>query len=100
MFLTNVNGALFFRASNGTLGTELWKGPTVTFVLQATSNAQAQALITAVNNLPAQAVPITVELRLGAGVYTGIVARPPAGVTLIIRGAAAARRRSSAVHPH
>jgi ELWxxDGT repeat protein len=85
--LTDLNGTLFFSAYHPNVGIELWKGPTTRYVTQAANDAEAQAVIAAVNRIPAQRNPFVVELRLAAGTFTDIVARPPSGVTLLIKGA-------------
>ena len=85
--LTNVNGTLFFSASNGVNGVELWKTSGLVYVLQASNDAQAQFFVDAVNRLSVPAVAVTVELNLAAGTYSDIIAHPPKGVTLVIKGA-------------
>src|SRR5262245_36420301 len=85
--LVNVMNTLYFAANDGVSGMELWKGPQLAYIVQAANNAQAQAALAAVNALPAQETALNVELNLAAGVYTDIVAKPPQGVTLIIKGA-------------
>ncbi len=56
---------------------------------QVASDAQAQAVVAAVNGLQAQATPVTVTMNLGAGTYSDVTASPPAGVTLVINGSGA-----------
>jgi len=54
--------------------------------LAAADSNQADAVLTAVNGLAAQATPVTVTLDLASGAYTDITASPPKGVTLVIVG--------------
>ncbi len=55
--------------------------------LQASSNADAQNAVKAVNELPShQGDPITVTLTLAAGTYHDLYCAPPAGVTLDVNG--------------
>jgi Concanavalin A-like lectin/glucanases superfamily/FG-GAP-like repeat/PKD domain/Cadherin domain/RTX calcium-binding nonapeptide repeat (4 copies)/FG-GAP repeat len=53
---------------------------------QVTTDAQAQAVVTAVNGLAAQATPVTITLNLGAANYTDLAPSPQAGITLVIVG--------------
>ena len=56
------------------------------FTFQATTDAQAQSVTTALNGLSAQATPTTLTLNLGSGSYNDTTAHPPAGTTLVING--------------
>ena len=56
------------------------------FTFQATTDAQAQSVTTALNGLSAQATPTTLTLNLGSGSYSDTTANPPAGTTLVING--------------
>jgi PKD domain/RTX calcium-binding nonapeptide repeat (4 copies) len=53
---------------------------------QATTDAQAQALITAVNGLSAPTTATTVTINLGSTSYTDTTASPPANTTLVLIG--------------
>jgi hypothetical protein len=57
------------------------------FVARASGDAEAQALFKAVNALAPQVPPVTVQINLAAGTYSDIVLKPPAGVTVIVKGA-------------
>ena len=56
------------------------------FTFQATTDAQAQSVTTALNGLSAQATPTTLTLNLGSGSYNDTTTHPPAGTTLVING--------------
>jgi hypothetical protein len=53
---------------------------------QVTSDAQAQAVVSAVNGLAAQNPPVTITLNLGSANYTDLNPNPKAGITLVIIG--------------
>jgi subtilisin-like proprotein convertase family protein len=56
--------------------------------LEATTDADAQAILAAVNGLPAPTPPLTVTINvnLGAGPFTDLRAGPRRGVTLLLTG--------------
>jgi PKD repeat protein len=54
--------------------------------LHATTDAEAQAVVTAVNGLSAQTSFKTITLSLGSGTYSGTTASPKANITLVIIG--------------
>jgi uncharacterized delta-60 repeat protein len=58
--------------------------PTATF--EAGTGSAADAILSAVNALPAQSSPVEVLLNLGSGTFTDLNASPPAGVTLVVNG--------------
>src|SRR5262249_7731780 len=52
-----------------------------------TTDAQAQAVVTAVNGLAPQiSKPVIITLNLASGTYNGTTASPKAGITLVIKG--------------
>jgi hypothetical protein len=53
---------------------------------QASSDAQAQSLVTAVNGLAVQTTPVTISVNLGNANYTDLAPSPHAGSTLVITG--------------
>src|SRR5262249_37552752 len=55
-------------------------------VINVTTDSTLQALVAAVNALPAQRAPVTIELKLAPGLYHDISTYVPPGVTLIING--------------
>jgi len=87
-----------FTASNGTLaGGQVVNSLTATNLqailtatstptFAATSNTDAQSILTVMNALTAQSAPVTITLQLGNGSYTDLTASPPSGVTLVLSG--------------
>ncbi|WP_162006622.1 pre-peptidase C-terminal domain-containing protein [Roseimaritima sediminicola] len=63
---------------DATGGDQLW--------FEAADDAEADELLSAINNLAAQSQPVTLEIDLGAESYSGLEASPPEGVTLVLNG--------------
>jgi hypothetical protein len=55
-------------------------------LLSGTTDTQVHEIITAVNGLAPQSTPVVVIVKLDPGVFTGVTASPPAGVTLVLVG--------------
>src|SRR5262249_35819735 len=62
--------------------------PSYSVTVQANTSADADAVISAVNQLPSYSgTPVTVTLNLAAGAsYSDLTPSPPPGVTLVING--------------
>ena len=61
-------------------------GSPITITFQAMSAAGAESVLDSVNALAAQGTPVTIQLNLGGGTYSGLQASPPAGVTVYLIG--------------